>query len=306
MAINLRTQKVRLYPTTEYDEDPNLLQITGARGGLRAYQKPGTNYPLWSVTSILDKTVDKPGLMNWANKVGYEAVKNKLASHIGDELTAEIIDDAVFAAKTAPYREKTKAGNIGTRAHDLLAEYITANIESDATDVIVPVELATVWESFKDWESDNDIDRYLKAEFAVYSESFRYAGSVDALAYNEKDNKYILLDWKTSKQLYETNAMQVAAYANALSVPLSVQQGYPHVGVIEWDTWEHIEPWVIRLGKESAEFEARQVTDPQLALDGFLSAMGMWFTLGQPGLTDNAKIELEEYFEITDGLPSVW
>ena len=192
MAINLRTQKVRLYPTTEYDEDPYLLQITGARGGLRAYQKPGTNYPLWSVTSILDKTVDKPGLMNWANKVGREAVKDKLASHIGDELTAEIIDDAVFAAKTAPYREKTKAGNIGTRAHDLLAEYITANIESDATDVIVPVELATVWESFKDWESDNDIDRYLKAEFAVYSESFRYAGSVDALAYNEKDNKYIL------------------------------------------------------------------------------------------------------------------
>jgi hypothetical protein len=247
--------------------------------------------------------------MHWSNKVGREAVKNKLASHIGDELTGDIIDAAVWAAKTAPYKEMTKAGDIGTRAHDLLAQYINSNIANDSTDLIVPVELATIWESFKQWESDNNIDRYLKTEFAVYSESFRYAGSVDALAYNEKDHKYILLDWKTSKSLYPANAMQVAAYANAISIPLAAQQEVPPY---EWSTWDRIEPWVIRLGKEDAEFEAKQVTDPQLALDGFLQAMGLWITLGQPGLTDNAKIELEEYFKIPknvrfpDGLPSVW
>ena len=304
MAIKIN--KVEIYPFLldwKDEERPYLLQLTGPRGSLRAYQKPGTDYPLWSVTSILDKTIDKPGLMNWANKVGREAVKNKLASHIGDELTTEIIDDAVFAAKVAPYKEKTKAGDIGTRAHDLLAQYINSNIANDSTDIIVPVELATIWESFKQWESDNNIDRYLKTEFAVYSESFRYAGSVDALAYNEKEQKYILLDWKTSKGLYPANAMQVAAYANAVSVPLSVQQQVP---VYEWSTWDRIEPWVIRLGKENAEFEARQVTDPQLALDGFLNAMEMWYALGLPGLTDNAKIELEEYFKMPDGLPSVW
>ena len=73
-----------------------------------------------------------------------------------------------------------------------------------------------------------------------------------------------------------------------------------------WDTWTMIEPWVIRLGKEDAEFEARQVTNPQLALDGFLNAMEMWYSLGLPGLTDTAKEELEDYFNIPEGLPSVW
>ena len=55
-----------------------------------------------------------------------------------------------------------------------------------------------------------------------------------------------------------------------------------------------------------AEFEAKQVTNPQMALDGFLHAMEMWYSLGLPGLTDKAKEELAEHFELPDKLPSVW
>jgi hypothetical protein len=244
--------KVDLYPIIE-QERPYLFQITGPRGGMRAYQKPGSNDPLWSVTTVLGMT-------------------------------------------------SGQAADLGTRAHDLLSEYISSRIEETDVAVTVPEDLQIIWDSFHKWEEETNIARYLKTEFAVYSESFKYAGSVDALALT-KDGRWMVLDWKTSKDLYPENAMQVAAYANALSFPLLVRsEGDPD----QWDTWEMIEPWVIRLGKEEAGFEAKQVTNPQLALDGFLNAMTMWYALGLPGITDKAKEELEEHFKLPEGLPSVW
>ena len=293
--------KVDLYPIIE-QERPYLFQITGPRGGMRAYQKPGSDDPLWSVTTVLGMTVAKPALYRWYNTQGREAVAEHLSPVVGKKLTRKHLNTAIEEARMRPSKTSGQAADLGTRAHDLLSEYISSRIEETDVAVTVPEDLQIVWDSFHKWEEETNIARYLKTEFAVYSESFKYAGSVDALALT-KDGRWMVLDWKTSKDLYPENAMQVAAYANALSFPLLVRsEGDPD----QWDTWEMIEPWVIRLGKEEAGFEAKQVTNPQLALDGFLNAMTMWYALGLPGITDKAKEELEEHFKLPEGLPSVW
>ena len=280
-----------------------LHQITGPRGGLRAYQKPGSNDPLWSVTTIIDRTVAKPALMNWYNKQGRAAVAEKLTPHIGEKLTEEMLRQALAEAAKRPEKTKDEAANLGTRAHDLISTYITSRIEDSGISVIVPPDLQAVWDSFHEWEETAGIDRYIKTEFAVYSEVWKYAGSVDALAWS-REGKYLVLDWKTGKSgPYPEQAKQVSAYANALSFPISVLE---NISSNDWDTWENIEPWVIRRGKVVAEFEAKQVTNPQLALDGFLHAMEMWYSLGLPGLTNTAKKELSEHFSLPEDIPSVW
>ena len=297
-----KVTEVEIFPVID-ENRTHLLQITGPRGGLRAYQKPGSNDPLWSVTTIIDRAVAKPALLHWYNKQGREAVAEKLTPSIGKELTAEMLKQALGAAAERPRKTKDEAADLGTRAHNMLSAYIMSRIEQTEEVITVPPDLQTVWESFHEWEENAGISQYLKTEFSVYSESWKYAGSVDALAWSES-GKYLVLDWKTSKSgPYPEQAMQVSAYAHALSYPLSYMEGVP---TSDWNPWERIEPWVIRLGKDVAEFEAKQVTNPQMALDGFLHAMEMWYSLGLPGLTDKAKEELAEHFELPDKLPSVW
>ena len=112
----------------------------------------------------------------------------------------------------------------------------------------------------------------------------------------------MVIDFKTGSRLYPENALQVAAYANALSIPLAEATN----DNLEWDTWDMLKPYLVRLDKTVVKVEARQVTNQQLALDGFLHALGLWISLGYPGIGKKAKEEIEEHFSISDTFPSVW
>jgi len=299
----VKVQKVELFPV--HNGQTHLFQVTGPRGGIRAYQVPGSQDPMWSVTTIISNTVAKPGLYGWYNRQGREAVAERLTPHIGKVLNSHLLQQALDEASQRPEKVRDAAGDLGTRAHELIASYITSQIDGTAFTTTVPEDLEVVWESFKQWEDSSDIQAYIKSEFAVYSHEHQYAGSVDVLARNS-EGTYLILDWKTSGKLYDEMALQVAAYANAIDGLLRLHFGFQTGQTARWDMWDHIQPWVIRLNKETAEFEARRVKNPQLALDGFLNAMNMWHSLGLPGLTPRAKKEIEDYFTIPTGLPSVW
>ena len=128
MAQKVKVTKVDLYPII--DEDLlHLNQITGPRGGMRAYQKPGDPLPLWSVTTVLSNTVAKPALMQWYNRQGREAMAEKLLPHIGKPLTEETLEGALKEAGQRPKRTTEQAADVGARAHDWLAGYINSRIE---------------------------------------------------------------------------------------------------------------------------------------------------------------------------------
>ena len=97
--------------------------------------------------------------------------------------------------------------------------------------------------------------------------------------------------------------MQAAAYSNALSTPLMIHE---RADPMEWEPWEEIVPYVIRLGKESQEYEVRTVTHPDTALEGFLSALRMWQTLGISSLSKTAQKEIREHLELPEQLPVLW
>jgi hypothetical protein len=296
--------KIPLYPIIDADESRSyLFQITGSRGGIRAYQKPGSSVPLWSVTTILSQTIAKPALLLWYNKMGREAVRQKLSSSVGKTLTQEGLDSALREAAKRPSKTSDTAAALGSRAHDLISEYIRNKIEDNNLSVSVPQELNQVWDSFLQFEEEFGIYKWIASEFGIYSEAFGYAGSVDALALTSS-GKFILIDFKTSKSLYPEHAMQVCAYANALSYPLSLYPLY-HGMTQEWDTWENIHPYVVRLGKDTPEFEARRVMSPQVSLDAFLNTLQLYKALSVPALSAKAKREMSDYFEM-DNIQSVW
>jgi hypothetical protein len=54
---------------------------------------------------------------------------------------------------------------------------------------------------------------FLYLEETVWSDTHRYAGSFDAIA--TIDGETVLLDWKTSKSVYDSVALQLSAYRYA-------------------------------------------------------------------------------------------
>src|SRR5262249_19750690 len=101
-----------------------------------------------------------------------------------------------------------------------------------------------------EWMSQHNV-RWLKTERKCFSRKYGYAGTMDGLAVVDscKDrlccphdftDRLTLVDWKTSNALYVEYLLQTAAY----------QQAYQE------ETGETIaDRWVIRLGKDDAEFD---------------------------------------------------
>lgn len=91
------------------------------------------------------------------------------------------------------WKARDKAGDIGTEIH--------AQIEASLKEG-VPLP----------WPGLTHI-RLVAQEIQLVSERYRYGGTLDAVGVDNKD-RYVLLDWKTSKGIYTNFMLQLAAYNN--------------------------------------------------------------------------------------------
>ncbi len=104
----------------------------------------------------------------------------------------------------------TTAGDIGTSLHNRLEEIgkgIKINLEA-----LVPLERLWIVE-FNTWK-ENNIKRFIETERTVYNPTDKYAGTLDSLV-ELKDGRIALLDYKTTKFIYDTHELQVVAYVRA-------------------------------------------------------------------------------------------
>lgn len=62
--------------------------------------------------------------------------------------------------------------------------------------------------------SDQNVKKYVAFEKAVYHSTLKYAGTIDAIAYL-KNGDLVILDFKTSKKIWDKFYLQLAAYLNA-------------------------------------------------------------------------------------------
>lgn len=168
------------------------------------------------VTGVLS-VINKPALVNWSRKSALEAVRAQLLERFpslalttkGRKVGFNLVDiDEILAvAAKRPDQLKDDAADLGTKAHAYIDTIVKGGkISNIPDDILTPVM------AFAEWWDGSGME-FLSGDLKVASLEHGYGGSLDALGI--RGSTLVLLDWKTSKALYDEYALQVAAYAKA-------------------------------------------------------------------------------------------
>jgi hypothetical protein len=108
---------------------------------------------------------------------------------------------------------RQKAADAGTCAHERVDAFIHKKVIS-ASDI---ERYGPAWamseapvQAFFEWKDQSNMEM-VAGELPLVSEQYRYGGTLDAIALN---NKLMLADWKTSNGCYPEYLIQVAAYGH--------------------------------------------------------------------------------------------
>ena len=238
------------------------------RRGSHWYEVDGHGtYP--SVTTVLGATRPKPFLAAWKEKQSFEKMKRLLSNRaalpddlftMSDEMWQQKLDALIVEAKAFPLEVVGAAADLGSRAHKAIERYLKGE-PYEITQDIKPC-----FEGFLNWQASSGIE-ITGTEQRVFCPQAKVAGSIDVLG--QRGSSRILGDFKTSKAVYNDHALQLAGYA------------------LCWEsmTGEPVEEaWIIRLAKDPNEaelFEAKMVTDLDVAKDEFLSCRRSFERRGQ-------------------------
>jgi hypothetical protein len=243
-----------------------------------------------NVVHIIDKS---QALMGWAVRKALERVKKLLIdggfvakhAYVGGgaigELFETTLDEIIASAKKADKEELDAAAETGHIAHDWIEQYIKALLsgaDDRRLELLAKLPLderaANACIAAGEWMSDHNV-RWIATERRAFSLEHGYAGTMDGLALVDScgnsaccphtfKDRFTLVDWKTSNYLYLEYLLQTAAYQHA------------H----QEETGQHIEDrWIIRLGKEDAEFDPWHMEGDELfAQDfrAFLNALALY------------------------------
>lgn len=170
-----------------------------------AYAIDGIEYP--SVTTITG-ILDKPALMGWAANCAVDFIKENL-DELKDPIDVHKGEDILERARKAYADKRDKAADAGTQCHHAIQMYIEGH---DPVPSLQCEEAHKGFEAFLAWERMNHVE-WLESEVTVYSVRHGYAGRFDAIAM-VNDNRF-LIDFKTSKGIWDEHRYQVCAYRQA-------------------------------------------------------------------------------------------
>jgi hypothetical protein len=249
------------------------------------------NLTLLKNSSTVSHIVDRShALIPWTAKVTVEKMLRLVPTYNAEldpskppilvlkHMTLEEFTKLAMEAKSAHSDKLDDAGEVGKIAHNWLEKYILAIMAKDDATV-----QALLDKKCSDPRSTNCVDaalvwmkahnvRWLQTERKVYSKKHQCSGTMDGLALTDSCNDPIccktqfkdhlsLIDWKTSNYLYTEYLFQTACYE------AFYMEEFPE---------EQIDDrWVLRLGKEDAEFDPWYLgpEDFQLDFDGFVACL---------------------------------
>ena len=189
---------------------------------------------------------DTGGLIHWAWQQGmdgkdYKAVRDK-AAHAG--LLAHHMVEAFFLKKEPTYEQFSEV------------DRVKAN---------------WAFRKFVEWQSEQELGwdaSIIKPEMQFVSEAHRYGGTLDA-PYRGADGKAVLVDWKTSKAIYNSFVFQLSGYENLWN------EHNPNDKIARRA--------IVRIGKqaETGDFEVRWYGDAQIknAFEIFKAKNNLWWTM---------------------------
>lgn len=181
--------------------------------------------PLWSVTTLI-RGLDKPAIPYWAAKeVAKAAIKDR--KHLDADVERYGEDEAVKQLSGAPWKSRSRAGEIGTAVHTLIDAHVRGAEQPalQLADDLVP-GVTRRFEQFKRWENEWQ-PTWHGAEMTVFHPEDGWAGTLDELA--ELGTRGLgVLDVKNSNAgrdggpgVYPEFALQIAAYAHAKEIVAS-------------------------------------------------------------------------------------
>lgn len=168
------------------------------------HYKDADGHRVPGATTIIDKGLPKPALINWSANATAEAAIDQW-----DDLGALSPSKRLERLKKARYEEKDRAARRGTEVH-ALAERLIAGDEVD-----VPDELAGHVESYVAFLDAFQPDP-IHVEIGVANYKVGYAGTLDLIADVPTLNQRLLIDIKTNRSgIFGETALQLAAYRYA-------------------------------------------------------------------------------------------
>jgi len=211
-----------------------------------------TGEKIISVTEALGM-INKPLLIAWAVKKMRESLieQRQSGKYIG---IPEIID-----ASKIYQNIKKEAADKGKIVHNWVETYIKnkiAGVKKLIDDMPEDDQVTNGIMAFLQWERETKI-KWVASERKIYSMKHDYAGILDIKGMIGKHLH--LVDIKTGNSIYNEMRFQTAAYQKADEEELGEKYSD--------------ERWIIRLDKNTAEFEAKPFDECNEDFESFLSAL---------------------------------
>jgi len=172
-----------------------------------------------STTTIL-RLMAKPALIQWASNMSAEYAKELLERIKDGEVSLDEVmemDTAEFVkeAKMAHKRKSEEAMDIGVRVHEFAHRLFMSMLYNPKEEIQIDCD-KDIYEpcsALIEWIGKHDV-KPVALEQRVWSKSFGgYAGTFDFVGF--VDNKFLTLDIKTARNIYDDHPLQVASYDHA-------------------------------------------------------------------------------------------
>ena len=159
-----------------------------------------------SVTQVLS-VLSKPGLEWWSYGLAVNGVLEVMRQCTVDPenpQTAELLKKMLTKLRLSPSAVLSDSAKRGTNVHSVFSNFAGTGCLEEVADELLGY--VTSLRHFIDFFKP----RIVGVEQRVYSPSLKVAGTYDALL--EIDGQLVLIDWKTSKRIYDSHHLQSAAY----------------------------------------------------------------------------------------------
>lgn len=177
------------------------------------------------VTTVVGM-LDKPALVGWAGKESIEgatkhylAIINEMKDKLESATTWNQVQDVIeMPVPPCPtwrdicYGKRDQAAEDGTTAHDLFERYLNGE------DVSRGEHSEAAWRAFenaREWHRGLGHDVHVWPHERSLISKLDFAGTPDAIS-KSPEGKVELADWKTGQGVYESQMLQLSAYAHLL------------------------------------------------------------------------------------------
>lgn len=165
-----------------------------------------------AITGIIDKSrVLIPWAVGLAGSFMRKFLEEAQANTFSKEELYAVIDEALVQHTV----KKEEAADTGSQVHDLaqlIGESLRDGKELPEISDSLNEKVKNGVIAFIDWVVDHKV-KFIECERMIYSKKYGYVGLVDAIV--EIDGKRYLIDYKTSKGVYNEMRYQVAGYVQA-------------------------------------------------------------------------------------------